>query len=157
MFKTKRNIVLALALCALLVPMIVIAKDKVERPMKLHAVQRLIIDLRYAPICPWWIESEVGEATHFGLYTCSGGGLIDLSTGQLTGSGDETAANGDQVFWKIEGPPYVLTYTSGTGRFEDASGSVTLTITPESAVPDPEQPWLLIVTQSFSGIGTIMY
>jgi len=159
MSKTKRNIVLALALCGLLLPMTVRAKDLVERPFKLHSERTIIVDLRFYPICPWWIESESGEATHLGLYTNSGEGTVDLRTGESTGSGEITAANGDIVYWDgyKSGDTLIMTYTGGTGRFEGASGSVTIAFTTVAAGPDPEYPWLYRITFSFSGTGTITY
>ncbi len=144
---------MALALCALLLPVTASAKHQVTRPFKFHAEQTIIIDFMSGT---WTIVEEIGEATHFGRYTCSGGGTFDSDL-YLTGSGEQIAANGDKVFWEIEGPPFILTYAGGTGRFEGATGSATLTITAQTMLPDPEFPWLLTITQSFTGIGTIKY
>jgi hypothetical protein len=160
MIKTKRNIILPLVLCALLLPTTLIAKKQVERPFRLYGENIVIVDLSdlsQFPIVPWWIESEVGEATNLGRYTSSGGGTINLLTGHLTGSGDDTASNGDELSWEMEGSPdipYILTYTGGTGRFEGASGSLTLTFTEATVVQEGD---LLINTQTFSGIGTLTY
>lgn len=162
MFKTKQNIVLALGLCALLVPMIVIAKDKVERPFKLHAENSIILDFTNwpDPMVPWSIEWQSGQATHIGLLTSSGTGTSNLDTGESNGSGYGTAANGDKVYWESTaqaGGPTIITITGGTGRFEGASGSWTETSTTKSEEWDPEFPWLLRIRSSASGVGTITY
>ncbi len=162
MFKRKRNILLALGLCALVVPMIVLAKDKVERPFKLHGENCLILDFsNYLndPIIPFEIEWESGQATHLGLYTSSGTGTHNLVTGESNASGYATAANGDKVYWESTlqaGGPAIITWTGGTGRFEGASGSWTETSTVESKewIPDT---WLERITYSLSGSGTITY
>ena len=49
MFKTKRNILLALAVCALLLPMTGSAEDKVERPYKVWGNITLVLDLTTYP------------------------------------------------------------------------------------------------------------
>lgn len=146
MLKTKLKIVLALAVCALLVPMIVSAKDKVERPYKHHSKQILMYDPSNGT---WEIESQVGQATHMGLFTSCGAG------GGGTGSGYATAANGDKVYWEVTGS--TITFTGGTGRFEDASGSFTETVISEVWEVHPEFPSLWRRTASLSGIGTITY
>ena len=157
MFKTRRNIVLALAVCALLLSATASVKNPVPRPFKLDAEHTLIVDLTTFPVCSWWIDSEVGEATHVGRFTASGEGTIDLSSGHLEGSGCDTAANGDKVFWDITGEgsnPTILIFTGGTGRFEGASGSFTITVTAQTQQIEPP---LLIIAETFSGIGTITY
>jgi len=163
MFKTKWSIVLALALCALLLPITGTGKDQVERPFKLHGENTVIADLEGFilhgnPVCPYWTESESGEATHLGRYTSEGGGTINLATGVVTGSGYVTAANGDELFWEMTiqmgAPAGVVTFTGGTGRFAGASGLWTETVTDESVVLEG---YLLTIEHSLSGVGTITY
>ena len=129
MFKTKRNIVLALALCTLLLPVAVTAKDQVERPFKCHGEAKIILDL----LSGAWTKTHSGVATHAGAYSGPGSGVDSI------GSGTVTAANGDTVNWvvamtvlnldsanmtaHIEG---TVTCTGGTGQFEGASGSVAI-------------------------------
>ena len=153
---TRRwTIVPVVALCGLLLPMAVSAKKQVERPFKLHGESTVTINLQDGTFT---IVEESGEATHLGRFTASGGGTVDLLIGHLEASGYHTAANGDTVFWELtqDGPggPPLITITGGTGRFEGAGGSWTVTAfdeTVEIAFP------LLIITHSVSGIGTITY
>lgn len=162
MFKTKRNIVLGLAVCALLLPATASVKNPVERPYKSHGEGTVIVDLEDFilhgnPVLPWWIDEESGEATHLGLYTNTGEGTHNLITGEVMGSGYSTAANGDILFWQMTRhgeDPAVVTWTGGTGRFEGASGSIIDPLTEESAV---QVGYLRILTLSRSGIGTITY
>ena len=160
MFETKRNIVLALAVCTLLLPMTGSARQPVERPFKMYAEHTRILNF-----ADWtWTSEGSGQATHLGPFTSSGEGTFSGVLGggtfildRLEGSGSYTLANGDEVFYNVtvEGlNPPILTFTGGTGRFKDASGSVTVTVTASTA--ELEFP-LLIVTESFWGIGTITY
>jgi len=80
-----------------------------------------------------------GTATHVGKYTIVNSHCVDPITGVLTdGSFTKTAANGDQLFGTYVGnssviqPPApvgifavtgTLTYTGGTGRFADITGT----------------------------------
>jgi hypothetical protein len=161
MFETRRNIVLALAVFALLLPMTGSAREQVERPFKLHAEHTRI--LNFAD-WTWTTGEESGVATHLGSFTSSGEGTFsgDFVGGTFrlelfTGSGYYAVANGEKLFWdvRVEGTNRpILTFTGGTGRFEGARGSVTLTITTQTKTLD----WpLLTITESFSGIGTITY
>ncbi len=70
-----------------------------------------------------------GTATHLGLFT--GEQQLFLNPdGSFTGSIVFTAANGDELWADFSGEytsPMVdgsLTFTGGTGRFEDATGTV---------------------------------
>ena len=160
MFKTKRNIALALALCALLVPMIVMAKDKVERPFKQKGEGVLVLDFwdwywTADPDIPMWIEWESGQATHLGLYTSSATGIYNFDTGAANMSGYVTAANGDKVYW--EATDGNITFTGGTGRFEGASGSMNSTAITLSEEWDTDSPWLLRIRRTLSAVGTITY
>ncbi len=161
MFEIKRNIVLALAVCALLLPMTGSARQQVERPFNLHAEHTRILNFTD---WTWTTGEESGGATHLGPFTSSGAGTFsgDFVEGtfrlkSFTGSGYYAVTNGEKLFWevRVEGlNSPILTFTGGTGRFESASGSATLTITAQTKTLD----WpLLTVTESFSGIGTITY
>ena len=161
MLETKRNVVLALAVCTLLLPMTGSAKQRVERPFKMYASHTRVLNF---DLWTWTTGEESGRATHLGLFTSSGEGTFsgDFVEGTFrlklfTGSGYYAVANGEKVFWDVavEGVNSpILTFTGGTGRFEGASGSVTLTITAQTKTLE----WpLLTITESFSGIGTITY
>ena len=164
MFKTKRNILLALAVCALLLPATASVKNPVERPFKQKGEHVLVLDfLNYAlygdPMIPMWIEWESGQATHLGLYTSSATGIHNLDTGESNLSGYVTAANGDKVYWESTeqaSSPSII-FTGGTGRFEGASGSMISTGTTLSEEWDTDFPWLLRIRSSLSAIGTITY
>lgn len=74
-----------------------------------------------------------GRATHLGNYTEVGNVSIS-QTGAVTGWSIYTAATGDQLHATISGQinatgvvTATVTYVGGTGRFDDASGSATLT------------------------------
>jgi len=153
MFKTKRNIVLALALCALLLPVTVSAKHPVERPFKVHGDVTVVISLLDGS----FTGTETGEATHIGRYSSIGEGSFDLDTWDGTEIGVLTAANGDELSWTEEitgGAVIARTFTTGgTGRFENASGGFSTAITPDVVVDFP----FVIVTFSYRATGTITY
>ena len=71
-----------------------------------------------------------GEATYLGQFTREATVLIDPVHGTFEGTVVFTAANGDQLFADLEGRSTSLTtqvgtytFTGGTGRFSDASGT----------------------------------
>jgi len=156
MFKTKRNIVLALAVCALLLCTTVTAKHQVTRPFKIHGDVTVVISLVDGSL----VGTETGEATHIGRYSSAGEGSFDLGSGSGTETGVLTAANGDELNWVEEITPIsqvasriVRTFTGGTGRFENASGGFSYEITPDVVVDFP----LVILTFSYMATGTITY
>ena len=152
MFKTKRNIVLALAVCALLLSTAVIAKHPVERPFKVHGDVTVVISLLDGS----FTGTETGEATHIGRYSSEGVGSFDLNTMNGTEIGVLTAANGDELCWTEEitgGAVIARTLTGGTGRFENASGEFSTSITTDVVVDFP----FVIVTFSYRATGTITY
>jgi hypothetical protein len=87
-----------------------------------------------------------GAATHIGKYTAhsEGTSVIDFATGTLVASGITTvvAADGDQLTGTFQASTadtpaghtatQVMTITGGTGRFADASGSLTITVVSQS-------------------------
>jgi hypothetical protein len=78
-----------------------------------------------------------GNATQLGLYTASYQVQVNAPTGSSTGSGQFVAASGDILFTAMTGQstptgtPNVITIveqhtiTGGTGRFADATGTIT--------------------------------
>jgi len=118
MFKRKLNIVLAFAVCAILLPMTMSAEDQVTRPFKAQSNATQVVNLMTGD----WLFEEWGEGTHTGRYTNEGSGHPGYGSGVLT------AADGDQIFWdvtQVGGNPPVVVFTGGTGRFENASGELT--------------------------------
>jgi hypothetical protein len=80
-----------------------------------------------------------GNATHLGLYTREEVILLNPGTGTFQGQIVYTAANGDQLFGTVAGgftSPTTATgiyiFSSGTGRFANASGSASFVL----ATPD---------------------
>ena len=81
---------------------------------------------------------EEGSATYLGRFTAVSVDVVDLAAATSTGTFDFTAANGDQLFTTTIGhddefqPPnnlaavIVATIMGGTGRFEEATGTLTI-------------------------------
>jgi len=97
-----------------------VVQNPIARPFKLKAGGA--IDLNTFNI------NFAGTATHIGQYSASG--VLDPSTFQLQGT--ITAADGDTLDWIAQfsfGPlgeiDAALTFTGGTGRFANVSGSAT--------------------------------
>lgn len=91
----------------------------------------------------WRIEGEGdGTATHVGKLHVHFIYDVVLATGALTGEVDATAANGDQFFGSVVGTwnqgisSGVVTINSGTGRFENATGSASFTTDEDSVEYD---------------------
>ncbi len=77
-----------------------------------------------------------GTATHLGRFTVVGVLRLNLATASGTGTGSYTAANGDMLLVSVTGQAVVAagiatvtenaTVTGGTGRFEGATGTLTV-------------------------------
>jgi hypothetical protein len=78
-----------------------------------------------------------GNATHLGRFTLSADFTVIMATGNATGTATWTAANGDQIRASVVGHGDIVvfptvtiaethTITGGTGRFADASGTITI-------------------------------
>ena len=90
------------------------------------------------PPNPNAVLSGVGHVTHLGQMTVAMTAIVDFATNTATGSFKLTAANGDELsgpFIGVEGVVVddnvariteVATITSGTGRFQGASGTFTI-------------------------------
>jgi hypothetical protein len=85
-----------------------------------------------------------GTATYLGKYTEHLTGQINVVTRHLTGAATFTAANGDTLTASVDGQATpttpgmlsvveVYTITGGTGRFADATGTITLHSTVDQA------------------------
>ena len=134
--------VAALAICALLPVITVVAKDSVSRPFKISGHFQQVIDLYTGDTT----TEAKGQATHLGLSTLLGSGNQSLFSGTIV------AANRDIIFYDFNSP--VFTLTGGTGRFENVSGEF-------SAVAYNVVVWEIgtwrIITGDFTGSGTITY
>jgi hypothetical protein len=140
-----------------------------DRPMQGTTLGDVTVTL--APGLP--MEADVtGVTTHLGKYTGHLEGTAEIIGGTVFGEGTFTlvAANGDQLSgtFALTGPPpsgavhpvsTVLTITGGTGRFADASGTITveLVATP-SCFNDPSScPGAVIETIEGPVTGLISY
>jgi hypothetical protein len=159
MFKTKRNIVLAFALCGLLLPATASVKNPVERPCKMRGNITMVVNVVNPTNAHFDVE-DWGEATHLGLYTSEGEGFANLATGQSEGYGIATAANGDQLFWHLvvdeSIPLHTITWTGGTGRFVDATG-VVIMVHPQRVITPGPDPGFVTITHTYTATGTITY
>ncbi len=126
MITNKYTALATLAACALALTALGSAKNPVPRPFssKGHleatavGINGTIVTFKF---------TDTGEATHIGRYSNEGTFGVDATTGQLTtGSGVNTAANGDTLSWiSVVGPgagQFTITWTGGTGRFANVSG-----------------------------------
>ena len=83
--------------------------------------------------------SATGIATHLGLFTRTETLVLDLSNFTFTGKVVFTAANGDQLYANFVGgftspttAAGVYTFSGGTGRFQNATGTAAFAA---SAIP----------------------
>jgi hypothetical protein len=153
MFRTKRNIILVLAVCALLLPIAIAASANkpVERLFSIRGNS--------------WVAMEVSNGNFVG--GCSGKGtdigwFTDVGHGNLyegTGGGTLTAENGDQLFWNLAaaGGVWTVTYTGGTGRFEGATGSWVMVAGPQVSNPLPWDSGTNTITWTWVGSGKLTY
>jgi len=152
----KKHITLAtLVACALAFPALGSTKNPVERPYRGEATVTWVVNLLDGSAT----GQETGVATHTGRYTNESSATWDLDNFViLSATGTVTAANGEQVFWKMTSDqPGIVQIAGGTGRFKNATGSLT-------AVP-PLQPIITVdgttmtmtITITYRAIGTITY
>ncbi|HEY6654244.1 MAG TPA: hypothetical protein VI028_08970 [Solirubrobacterales bacterium] len=158
---------LVLALAAL-VPASALAKaGGTDRPVKGTTLGEIT-----AAVPALDITTDVsGVMTHLGKYTSHFEGTAEIVGGRTLGEGTFTtvAANGDELTGtftlngalptgQVHTATVVLTITGGTGRFADASGTVTvpLVLTP-SCFLEPSCPGLLVETLEGQLTGLISY
>lgn len=143
----------ALTIGALLTTGVMSAKDKVERPLKFQAQGTMVVSL----IDDSYEAVESGQATHIGRFENNYTGYFDLDTLLfISGSGSMTAANGDELFWRVTAPSGAGEFTGGTGRFENATGAFTWLTTDLIITVDLDSRTLTI-TYNYTGNGTVMY
>jgi hypothetical protein len=138
-----------------------------NRPVKGTAVGEVTV-----PIASLQLTTDAsGVMTHLGQYTAHFEGSAEIVGGRTLGEGIFTvvAANGDELTGTFtlngalpSGEPHsltaVLTITGGTGRFADASGTITapLVATPSCFV-EPSCPAALVETLEGPLTGLISY
>jgi len=139
--KIRRRMFFALfAASALSLTSIVVSAVAAETPFKgtVSAVETVVVAFPTASLT----RDGTGTATYLGKYTVRIVMTINLPTLSSTGTATFTAANGDTLTANVAGQatrtgPTTLsiiedyTITGGTGRFADATGSVTLESTVE--------------------------
>jgi hypothetical protein len=142
-----------LAVCLLAWPVAASAAKPVTRPViVIEGHMTLVVDSTGA-----YHFTDRGWASHTGLYSNSGSGIIDLATGQfVSGTGVVVAANGDTLDWEIGNTPNQVVYTGGTGRFQGATGGFPVNVTSLTLVAaNPDGTLTFAVT--YDGSGTITY
>ncbi len=134
---------------------------QVERSFKTRGEATITLNLSTGA----WTKTQSGVATHAGQYTGAGEGYATPNGG--SGSGTVTVANGDEVFWTVELKPLVfnpatgaatiegtITWTGGTGRFENASGSAQIVYQGQMVVAENG---IATLTMSYTATGTLKY
>ncbi len=135
-----------------------------DRPFKVSASETSEIEIFNcvpAPVVKATILRAVMEATHTGRSSNAGFSLLDPLTGEFTGTGTATAANGDKLYWvglfTVDPMTGVgqgaVHFCGGTGQFDPAVGGFTFET--QYTVADPTNP--LISTACYNGSGTIRY
>ena len=92
---------------------------------------------------------DKGFASHLGVF---------FDVGKYTAPGEGFGmyifSDGDQLFWE-QRTSSEITFTGGTGRFKNASGSLTFTLSEGEYIPGPNGTMNYVCT--YTGQGTITY
>jgi hypothetical protein len=135
----------------------------VEQPFRIHGKATVVIDWEQAsmdadgrPFVPWTMNAS--QVTTEGWTTNQGEGVIYLDTFVAEGSGVDTELNGDTVMWdssEVFGTQHtVVTFTGGTGRYENVTGEFALDYTIlTSELNEEGNP--MKMTYTFWGAGAI--
>ncbi|OHB82300.1 MAG: hypothetical protein A2Z38_00265 [Planctomycetes bacterium RBG_19FT_COMBO_48_8] len=135
----------------------------VERPFRIHSEATVLIDWENQsinaygrPIVPWTMTAS--QVSTEGWSENQGEGVIYLDTFVGEGSGVCTDLNGGTITWdssEVFGTQHtVVTFTGGTGQYENASGEFTLDYTIlTSEVNEDGNP--AKITYTFWGAGSI--
>lgn len=144
---------LALAGCLLAQPTGASPQNPVARPVKvIEGHLTITVD----PATGAYEFTDWGWATHTGLFSNSGAGILNLATGEfLSGTGLVYAANGDTLSWEV-GDPNMVVYTGGTGRFQGVTGGFLAVITSVTPLSSNEDGTLTLAI-NYEGNGTITY
>lgn len=110
----------------------------VERPFRMHGEATLLVDWENQsidsdgrPFVPWTMTAS--QVSTEGWSTNKAEGVTYLDTFISEGSGVSTELNGDTIIWdssEVLGSQHtVVTFTGGTGQYENATGQFTLDYT----------------------------
>lgn len=139
---SKRDVISAILLTAMVSPSAVLSGEKADRPLKASLVTQEQVG--YTPGCPSKFGGTItgtGKSTHLGKVSLTAADCITPMENHFTFKGTFTlmAANGDELTGDYSGsfipkdaaPMYDLSdakfrITGGTGRFARASGSAEL-------------------------------
>jgi len=140
----KMTTSIALGLSLWTIPSTMVAAEPQSRPFYQVSHVEVLIDFRAFPQVTF-VAQNTGVATHLGSFSGSTEGVVNIdfcqdpSSGEFfpclftpTGEGAQIAANGDSLLVHFTNPgggpnSGVMTFTGGTGRFENATGSATQT------------------------------
>jgi hypothetical protein len=162
MMSKKYTAFVALAVCTLALAAIGSVKNPVKRPLKGTGFVTVTF---HADVAKGIVTAEtidVGQATHTGLccsHATATGSLADAAQGFLPSpdTGTNTAANGDQVFWKIiPGSNWACSITGATGRFEGCYGGMNYLYQSPMVVSYPDA-YTIVVTWTEEYEGSITY
>jgi len=144
---------LALAGCLLAQPTVASLENPVTRPVK---VVEGHLTITVDPPSGAYHFTDWGWATHTGLFTNSGSGVLSLAAGEfLSGTGLVVAANGDTLSWMV-GDPNMVVYTGGTGQFQGVTGGFLAVITSVTLLSiNLDGTWTLAI--DYKGNGTITF
>ena len=121
MKRTNWQLVLGLAVCALMPGMMASAKNPVPRPFKMKAHSQMVLSLTDGS----FNATAWGQATHCGQTINLGWGVFNPATGEGSGGGTIIAADGGEI--SFDSPTMAQNIiTGGTGRFEGASGEFSI-------------------------------
>jgi hypothetical protein len=139
---SKRNVISAILLTAMVSPSVALSGEKTDTPLKASLMTQE--QARYTPDCPSKFGGTItgtGKSTHLGKVSLKAADCITPMENHFTfkGTFTLTAANGDKLTGDYSGsfvpkdaaPMYALSdakfqITGGTGRFAQASGSAKL-------------------------------
>jgi hypothetical protein len=141
------------------------AETPIERPLRIHSDVTATIDWEQQgvdaegrPFVPW--SSKASQLCTEGWSTNIGSGVLYLDTFASEGSGLCTYTTGDTIEWdsfeEFGTQHTTVTFTGGTGRFENISGGFSFDYTVLNQVLNEEgNP--VSMTSSYWGEGTISY
>ena len=154
----KRNsLTLALALFTLVLPATGSTKNPVERPIRIQATVTWIIRLSDGSA----IGHETGVGTHVGQYSneaVAQWAISETAVALVSAAGVTTAANGDELSWKLPGHDFTVEMTKGTGRFAGLiSGGMNVTWQSEPIIEPGPEIGTISFTISYIAVGMVSY